>query len=148
MARIPLTSGFQLIPEGTHIFRITKVVYKEDFGKMEVNMETADGKKHIERFSLRKTDGEWNEGALNAFSYFCKVALNDFQREGDIDPQELVDCFMECDVVHEKVESTKRAGQMVTFARLDDKRPSDGFPTKKITTSEKKSSFNLDDILG
>lgn len=147
MARIPLTNGFQLIPEGTHVFRISKVVYKEDFGKLEVTMETASGMKHVERFSLYKADGEYNEGAMNAFSFFAKTALNDFSLE-DIDPQELVDCFMECDVRHEKVENPKRAGQMTTFVRLDGKRPSDGFVVTEETPKKKLTPIDLNDLLG
>ena len=147
MARIPLTSGFQLIPEGTYVFKITKVVYKEDFGKMEVSMETQDGMKHTERFSLFKSDGEPNEGAMNAFSFFAKTAMNDFSLE-DIDPQELVGCFMECDFKHDEVESNRQAGKMVTFVRLDGKRPSEGFTAKTTETPKKKPPVNLDDLLG
>lgn len=44
MAKIGLTEGFTLIPEGTHVFKITEVNYKEDFGKMEVVMQTATRK--------------------------------------------------------------------------------------------------------
>ena len=57
MAKIGLTEGFSLIPEGTHVFKITDVKYKEDFGKLEVAMQTQSGAKHIERFSLLKSDG-------------------------------------------------------------------------------------------
>lgn len=74
---IGLSEGFTLIPEGTHVFKITAVNYKEAFGKLEITMQTQSGAKHIERFSLLKTDGSPNEGALNAFSYFAKTALND-----------------------------------------------------------------------
>ena len=87
MAKIGLTEGFTLIPEGTHVFKITEVNYKEDFGKMEVVMQTAKGQKHIERFSLLNKDGEPNQGGLNAFSYFAKTALDDFTVK-DIDDQE------------------------------------------------------------
>ena len=41
MAKIGLTEGFTLISEGTHVFKITEVNYKEDFGKMEVVVQTA-----------------------------------------------------------------------------------------------------------
>ena len=34
MAKIGLTEGFVLIPEGWHVFKITKVTYKEEFGKI------------------------------------------------------------------------------------------------------------------
>ena len=49
MAKIGLSEGFSLIPEGTHVFQIVKVNYKEDFGKMEVTMQLATGQKHVER---------------------------------------------------------------------------------------------------
>lgn len=39
MAKIGLTEGFTLIPEGTHVFQITDVKYKEDFGKLEIYMK-------------------------------------------------------------------------------------------------------------
>ena len=33
MAKIGLSEGFTLIPEGTHVFKITAVNYKEAFGR-------------------------------------------------------------------------------------------------------------------
>ena len=65
MAKIKLVaSGFTLIPEGWHTFKITEVEYKEDFGKMVVNMTTQAGKKHKERFGLLTKEGEVNEGEV------------------------------------------------------------------------------------
>ena len=87
MAKIGLSEGFSLVPEGTHVFKIITVNYKEDFGKMEVVMQTQSGLKHTERFSLLKSDGEPNEGALNAFSYFAKVAPKAQGRQGAQGPQ-------------------------------------------------------------
>ncbi len=126
MAKIGLSEGFSLIPEGTHVFKITAVNYKEDFGKMEVVMQTQGGLKHTERFSLLKSDGQPNEGALNAFSYFAKVALNDFSLT-EIDHEDLLGCFIECDVEHDTQPSNKDPNKTVTFARLADKRASDGW---------------------
>ena len=34
MAKIGLSDGFSLVPEGTHVFKIITVNYNEDFGKM------------------------------------------------------------------------------------------------------------------
>ena len=79
MAKIGLSEGFTLIPKGTHVFKIVEVKYKEDFGKMEIVMQLASGQKHTERFSLLNADGEPNQGGLNAFSYFAKTALNDYE---------------------------------------------------------------------
>lgn len=126
MAKIGLTSGFTLVPEGTHIFKITGVNYKEAFGKLEISMQTKDGTKHIERFSLLKSDGSPNEGALNAFSYFAKTALQNFDLE-EIDHEDLVGHFIECVVEHDVQPNKNKPDQTITFARLADKRPSDGW---------------------
>ena len=156
MAKIGLTEGFKLIPEGSHVFKISKVDYKEEYGKMEVTLETVDGLKHIERFSLLRPDGETNPGAMNAFSYFAKVALNDFTVK-EIDEQDLVGHFMRCVVRHEEVESTRYPGQTTKFVRLDDKEPADGFEDidipfddekPKAKPAKKQSSFDLDSLLG
>ena len=144
MSRIKLSSNsFSIVPEGTHIFEITDVDYKEEFGKLEIKMKTAEGDTHTERFSFRKANGKDNEGALNAFSYFARTALNDYNVE-DLDPAELVGKFIECDVEHETTDSTKTPGKMVTFSRLGDKRPASGF----TNSPESHDDLDLDDLLG
>lgn len=161
MAKIGLTEGFSVIPEGTHVFKIIKVNYKEDFGKMEVIMQMATGQKHTERFSLLDKNGESNQGGLNAFSYFAKTALNDFSLS-EIDEQDLVGHFIRCEVEHEKVESDRTPGKMLTFARLGDKEAADGFdemeaqkPQSKSAPAEpakvegsKPAAFDLGSLLG
>lgn len=160
MAKIGLSEGFTLIPEGTHVFKITAVNYKEAFGKLEITMQTQSGAKHIERFSLLKTDGSPNEGALNAFSYFAKTALNDFSLT-EIDHEDLVGCFIECDVEHDVQPNKNKPDKTITFARLADKRPSEGWdegeasspaPTSKpapaASQTAKKPSFDLNALLG
>ena len=163
MAKIGLSEGFSLIPEGTHVFQITAVNYKEDFGKMEITMQLANGQKHIERFSLLNKDGEPNQGGLNAFSYFAKVALNDFSLS-EIDHEDLIGCFIRCDVEHEEVESNRNPGKMLKFARLGDKESADGYdeapapaakqsPAKTTAPTQGKPAggkkpFDLNSILG
>lgn len=162
MAKIGLSEGFSLIPEGTHVFKITGVNYKEDFGKMEITMQLASGQKHVERFSLLNKDGEPNQGGLNAFSYFAKVALNDFALT-EIDHEDLVGCFIRCEVEHEEVESNRTPGKMLKFARLGDKESADGFdeapaapapaakkeaPATQSKAAGKKKPFDLNAILG
>lgn len=133
---------------------------------MEITMQLANGQKHVERFSLLNKDGEPNQGGLNAFSYFAKVALGDFNLT-EIDHEDLVGCFIRCEVDHEEVESNRTPGKMLKFVRLGDKEPADGFdeepatpapaPAKKEKAAEKpatatkaggKKSFDLNSILG
>lgn len=131
MARIPMTSGFTLIPEGTYVFRIYAASYDEEFGKIEIKMVTAQGMTHTERFSIKNQDDTFNEGAMNAFSYFAKTAMNDFTLE-DIDPEELVDHFIEAEVTHSNFPSKKDPNKTVTFANLGDKAPAEYFDVDPV----------------
>ena len=66
MAKIRLVeSTFKLIPEGTTTFKVMSVDDSKynDFGKLEVKMQTSKGESHTERFTLIKNNGELNEGA-------------------------------------------------------------------------------------
>ena len=126
MAKIKLSAGFSILPEGTHVLKITSVDYKEAFGKLEIHMENQKGQKHTERFSIIRADGSVNDGALGAFSFFAKTAMNDFDLE-EIDHDDLVGRFMECEVTHEKVPNKNDPSKTLTFTRLGDKRPSDGW---------------------
>ena len=131
MARIPMTSGFALIPEGTYVFRIYDAKYDEEFGKIEVKLVNAAGMTHTERFSIKDNNDEMNEKALNAFSYFAKTAMGDFSLE-DIDPEELIDHFICAEVVHTKLPSNKDPNKNVTFANLGDKSPAEYFDTEPV----------------
>lgn len=156
MARIPMTSGFTLIPEGEYVFRIYDVKYDETFGKLEVKLVTAQGMKHTENFSLMDNNGEPNEKALNAFSYFAKTALNNFTLE-DIDHTDLIDHYIRAEVVHTKMPSKKDPAKTVTFANLGDKFPADGFDEAPVQTAKPASApsaavpaggYDLDSLLG
>ena len=127
MAKLKLTEGgFTLIPEGVTTFKIVEVEYKEDFGKMKVEMQTKTGGKHTEQFTLLTKSGEVNEGALKAFSYFAKTALNNFQLD-EIDETDLIGCYIQATVKHEEFESNKEPGKMLKSARLNDYAVAVGF---------------------
>ena len=131
MATIQLTSGFTVCPEGEHIFRIYKVEYNQDFGKLNIYLVNAQGITHIERFSLINASGEPNERAYNAFSYFAKTALKDSTVTA-IDPNNLVNHYIKAKVVHTVLPSTKEQGKTMTFANLSDKWQADGFDTTPV----------------
>lgn len=149
MAKIKLSEGgFSLIPEGTTTFKIVEVEYKEDFGKLTVNMQTKTGAKHTERFSLRKNNGEVNEGALKAFSYFAKTALNNFGLD-EIDEADLVGCYITATVTHEEFESNKEPGKMLKSAKLSDYAVAVGFggTDKPVENDTEDDEDDLDDFL-
>lgn len=129
MARIPMTAGFQLIPEGEYVFRIYDATYDETFGKIEVFLVNAQGQTLREMFSILSNDGTMNEKAQNAFSYFAKTAMNDFSME-DVDVDELVNHYIRAEVVHNKSSQPNKNGKYNTFANLGDKSPADGFDTE------------------
>lgn len=131
MARIPMTSGFMIIPEGVYVFRIYDAKYDEEFGKIIVKLVNAQGATHTERFSIKDQNDEINEKALNAFSYFAKTVMNDFGLE-DVDPEELINHYVRAEVVHTVLPSNKDPKKNVTFANLGDKSPADGFDTTPV----------------
>lgn len=137
MATIRLaTNSFTVIPEGDHIFRIYKVDYDADFGKLSIYLVNAKGNTHVERFRLMGNDGSINEKALAAFSFFAKTALNDFGRE-EIDPNELVNHFIGGKITHTVTPSNTDPTKNVTFANIGDKWVVNGFdttPTEKALT--------------
>lgn len=149
MARIKLSEGgFTPIPEGEHIFKIVKSNYDEDFGKLEIEMVTQSGQKHIERFYLINNEGEVNEGALNAFSYFAKTALNNFNLD-EIEHTDIEGCYIKATVVHNKQPSNKDPNKTVTFVNLKEYLPASGFEDKpNAKVSSNPGSIDLDAILG
>lgn len=144
MAKIRLSEGgFTLIPEGTTVFKIVGVEYDVDFGKLKVSMQTKSGQKHTEQFSLLTKSGEVNEGALKAFSYFAKTALNNYQLD-EIDHDDIVGCYIQATVKHESY-SYEKDGETKSgkSARLNDYAVAVGFGSGE----EKSKSENLDDFL-
>ena len=126
MARIPMTGGFQIMPEGEQVLKITAAEYDEDFGKAIFTLANAKGQTCQERFSLLMQDGSPNEKALGAFSFFAKTALNDFDIE-DVDPEELVGHYLKAEVIHRTQPNRNDPTKTVTFVNLGNKSPADGF---------------------
>ena len=118
MAVVGINKGnsYEVLPEGKTILQITKVVYKQAFNKIEVTLVNRDGISHTERFMLN------TDGGLKAFSYFAHKAVNDWENE-EVDTDELVGKFLRVDVVHNRIESSKEAGKMLTFANLKNYEP-------------------------
>lgn len=150
--------GFTVVPEGEHTFKITEVNWDEDFGKLELTLETANGYKHIERFSLVNEDGEVNEKANNAYSFFARTALNNPSLD-ELEHTDLIGCYITAVVSHDVKPSTKDPAKTVTFVRLGDKKPATGFgktataapkadATPKASGKKATSKVNLDDLLG
>ena len=145
MARITMTGGFQTIPEGVQVLKIVDAQYDEDFGKAIFTLANAKGATCREQYSLLKQDGTPNEKALNAFSFFAKNAMNDFDME-DVDPNELVGHYIRAEIIHNKVPSTKDPTKMTTFVNLGNKSPADGFDG--APTTPKAAGLDLAALLG
>ena len=152
MAKMKLSeSTFTLIPEGVTVFKVMEVDDSkyEDYGKIAVKMQTAKGETHTENFSLIKGNGELNEGALKAWSYFARVCLNNFQAD-EIDTQDIVGCYIQATVKHEKYIRAKgeKAGQEATATRLNDYTTATGFGgAKTVQADVEDDSDDLDDFL-
>lgn len=153
MAKMKLSdSTFTLIPEGTHTFKVMEVNDEkyEDFGKLEVKLQTAKGETHIERFTLLKKSGEINEGALKAWSYFARTCLNNFNAD-EIDTQDIVGCYITATVKHESYEYEKDGDTKTgKNARLNDYTTASGFESKWTDVPDEtgNESDELDDLDG
>ena len=147
MARIPMTGGFQRIPEGEHVLKITKAEYDEDFGKVTFTLENVKGLSCQERFNLLNQDNTPNEKAMSAFSFFAKTAMNDFDLV-DVDPVELIGHYIRAEIIHNKTESKKEPGKMITFVNLGDKSPADGFDGVTAEAAPKSTGLDLNALLG
>ena len=130
MARIPLTSGFTVIPEGNYTFKVTSVSYDETWGKLEIKLITEQNQTHTERFTLKDANtDEPNERALNAFSFFAKTVMDDFNK-ADIDPNELVGHYLNADVEHTVVPSRTNPNKNLTFCKLTNMKPAPCFESE------------------
>ena len=147
MARITMTGGFQIMPEGEQVLKITKAEYDEDFGKAVFTLTNVKGQTCQERFNLLMQDGSPNEKALNSFSFFAKTAMNDFDME-DVDPTELVGHYILAEVIHNKVPSNQDPTKMKTFVNLGSKSPADGFDGVPAAAAPKSTGLDLNALLG
>jgi hypothetical protein len=141
-----MTGGFQIMPEGEQVLKITASEHDVDFGKVVFVLENSKGQTCQERFSLLNQDGSPNEKALGAFSFFAKTALNNFDIE-DVDPVELVGRYIKAEVIHNKVPSTKDPTKMMTFVNLGNKSPADGFEGAPVAPKPAASGLDLAALL-
>lgn len=155
MAKIKLSEGgFSIVPEGVTIFKIMEVDDSkyEDFGKLVVKLQTASGQTHNEMFTLTKANGELNERALKAWSYFARTCLNNFNAD-EIDTKDIVGCYIQATVKHETYIRTKgeKAGTEATAVRLNDYTVATGFggmsKAEDTTEDEGDDLDDLDDFL-
>lgn len=153
MAKMKLSEGgFSIVPEGVTVFKVMEVDDSkyEDFGKLVVKLQTASGQTHNEQFTLTKSNGELNEGALRAWSYFARTCLNNFNAD-EIDTQDIVGCYIQATVKHEKYTRTKgeRAGTEGTAVRLNDYTVASGFGGSKYKAEDQveDDDEDLDDFL-
>lgn len=140
---------FTIIPEGTTIFKVMEVDESkyDDYGKLKVTLQTSSGEKHFENFSFTKANGDINEGALKAWSYFARVCLNNFQVE-EIDTQDIVGCYIQANVTHETYTRTsgEKAGQEATAVRLKDYTSASGFNSTKGKVDPVEEDDDLDGL--
>lgn len=132
MAKIGLTgSQYSILPEGEYVFLIYKAEYDETFGALTVYLTTAEGKTLIERYNLKTANDEPNEKALNAFSFFAKTALDNFELT-EIDHEDIVGHYIRGKVTHTTSPSKKDPSKTVTFANIGEKSPAGKFDNPPV----------------
>ena len=141
MAMIPLTAGFKEPENGVQVLKIVDVTYKEDYGKLIINLENEKGNRLTEYYSLLTKTGETNTKALNAFSYLAKTALQDVTRS-EIDETELIGCYIKAEVYSQQ--ATNKDGLTQTYKHIRNYEQANSFET--VTGNA--TGLTLDDILG
>ena len=111
---------------------------------MKIQLQNKEGIKHTEQFTFIKNNGEVNDGAMRAFSYFARTALNNYNVD-EIDHEDLVGCYIEATVTHEEFESNKEAGKMLKSARLGDYSTASSFGTSKAKAKDEEIEEEVDD---
>lgn len=148
MARIPMTSGFQMLPEGSTILKCIDQSYDENFGKLELKFENVDGIKQTEQYRLLDDKGKPNDGAMNAFSFMAKNLMNDFDMP-DVDPADLVNHYIKCNIEYSKVPSKTDPNRELTFAHIRNPEPATGFDGETAAEeTESSGDFDLASLLG
>lgn len=143
MARIKLSEsrGFTPIEEGEHLLKVFSAQYVPQVGRIEIEFINKQGKKLKERFSLLNNKKEINEKALNAFSYYARTILGDWEVD-DIDPEELVGNYIIGNVVHQHVPKRDNPDETITFVNLDGvKETSDTFEDEAKSEAEEVSDL-------
>lgn len=135
MSKIKTPGSFTVIPEGTHIFKVIDTNYDEEFGRLEITLQTKKGLKHVERFRFTNNAGEENEGAYKAWGFFAHTVMQDFDLD-EVDPEELVGRYIQCTVEHDTQPNINDPSKTVTFVRLGDKKPADGFEGESTKDDE------------
>ena len=164
MGRIPMTNtGYTVMREGMQVLRIYDVDYNEQFGKLTVFLCNAQAETTRTVFQFKAANGAVNSGAANAFSYFAKTAMDDFEML-DVDPVDLIGHYIKCDVEHSEYNGKTYAniGREKEVAYEFEESPDPRAlsmtrkpaaakpeaPVAKQPISASSSYFDLDDILG
>ncbi|MDD2952526.1 MAG: hypothetical protein PHC95_05100 [Parabacteroides sp.] len=152
MAKFKTTkSSFQLMPEGTYIFKITEIDDHdyEDFGKLVIVMQTKDGQKHRENFSLLDAEGNVNEIASNILSTVYRNAVGNLNLNDNIevDTDDMIGCYIQCDIVHtESKTKNPNTGKPYVNENAKNYKPANGFGSAKASSSSAKEE-SVDDEL-
>lgn len=120
MARIKLSNGFSITPEGKYEFCIMETNYDEVFQKLTLKMQTEGGVTHTERLNFIKKDNTPNEFALGQFSRIAKACLPEEYDLDDVDPSDLNNLWFRCEISHEVVPSTTDSSKTFTFVRMEE----------------------------
>lgn len=141
MSKVSLVGGFTPIPEGSHVFQIAEVAYKEEYGKIEVKFKTSKGKTHIETYRISRKDGSTNDGAIKAFSFLAKTATQNYYLT-EIEPTDIIGKFVRGVVTHNTQPNKTDPSKTVVFVNINDLSPADGF--EETTTAEATTGNVLD----
>ena len=108
---------YQPLAEGKYLFTVKDIVYKADFKRIEMKLETENGRLLWQNFFLETNDGKPNDIQLAQFSRLAKAAIND-KNAKSIDPESLAGKSFKAEVTHTVRPKKDNPAETVTFVNL------------------------------
>ena len=139
--KLSKSTGFKNIPEGRTILKIVSVDEKPQFDKVEVKLRNQEGLTMLQKYDTSK------EGGLNAYSFLARSAMDDFSLD-EVEGDDLIGRFVEADVTHTVVESTKDEDKTFTFVNIKNLKPSVGFEDEDDDEEMVEVDDEDDDLFG
>ena len=128
-------TAYQPLAEGKYLFTVKDIVYKADFKRIEMKLETESGRLLWQNFFLETSDGKPNDIQLSQFSRLAKAAIND-KNAKSIDPESLAGKSFKAEVTHTVRPKKDNPTENVTFVNLRNYEPAE----------ESKSNISDDDL--
>lgn len=132
MPTLPLSTPYELISEGEHLFTIVDVNYDKVLNTETLYLVNEEGKKHQEKYKLLDENGQPNQKVISKFSYFVRNIIDGYDNATEVIDTDLVGIKFYAQVSHDTQLRRDNSGDTITFLKLDNFRKADAIDTAPI----------------